>query len=437
MISSLRLTNFKNFANESLRVGPFTVIVGTNASGKSNLRDAFRFLHGISRQYTLAEIIGGKMGVGGQWEWEPIRGGTNELIRFGSKSFQLCVSVQLDRGIYTYEIEVGRDSEKADRLKVNRERLYRDGLLYRLNPAIYNSHPHDDPIQDQDEDTQLFIRLSKTGSQRKYGSKIAVSRDKPAITQIIESRKRSVTKAHRLDISSVLDSLRQIRFLEPSPEQMRRPTLPGMTNLGERGENLPTVLMDLCSKKEIQSSLAEWLRELTPMDVKDFQFLKDPSGLIHLMIRDGDRASVSAYSASDGTLRFLSMLAILFDDSVNSTYVFEEVDNGIHPSRMQLLLSLIESQTKNRKIQVVTTTHSSDFLSMINDDTFENASIVARINERSDAIIRPLSELHRLPELRTSQGLGRLLNSGWMEDALTFTQDADGEEDLYEYIDHS
>ena len=44
MITSIRLVNFKNFADETLRVGPFTVIVGANASGKSNIRDAFRFL---------------------------------------------------------------------------------------------------------------------------------------------------------------------------------------------------------------------------------------------------------------------------------------------------------------------------------------------------------------------------------------------------------
>ena len=81
MITSLRLVDFKNFADETLRVGPFTVIVGANASGKSNIRDAFRFLHGIGRGYTLAEIIGGKYGAGGQVEWDGIRGATNEIIR--------------------------------------------------------------------------------------------------------------------------------------------------------------------------------------------------------------------------------------------------------------------------------------------------------------------------------------------------------------------
>ena len=81
MITSVRLINFKNFADETLKLGPFTVIVGANASGKSNIRDAFRFLHGIGRGYSLAEIIGGKIGVGGQLEWEPIRGAPNAIAR--------------------------------------------------------------------------------------------------------------------------------------------------------------------------------------------------------------------------------------------------------------------------------------------------------------------------------------------------------------------
>ena len=57
MITSLRLFDFKNFDDETLRVGPFTVIVGANASGKSNIRDAFRFLHGIGCGYTLARDV--------------------------------------------------------------------------------------------------------------------------------------------------------------------------------------------------------------------------------------------------------------------------------------------------------------------------------------------------------------------------------------------
>jgi len=42
-----------------------TLVVGTNASGKSNLRDALRFLHGIGLGYPPAEILGEKYGPDG------------------------------------------------------------------------------------------------------------------------------------------------------------------------------------------------------------------------------------------------------------------------------------------------------------------------------------------------------------------------------------
>ena len=49
MIGRIHLRNFKNFRQADLQLGPFTLLIGMNASGKSNLRDAFRFLHGVGR----------------------------------------------------------------------------------------------------------------------------------------------------------------------------------------------------------------------------------------------------------------------------------------------------------------------------------------------------------------------------------------------------
>ena len=138
MITSLRLVNFKNFADETLRVGPFTVIVGANASGKSNIRDAFRFLHGIGRGYTLAEIIGGKYGAGGQLEWAGIRGAMDEIIRFGQPSFSLQVKVE----DFTYTIEVGRDENKDGTFRVTAESLklpVEIGSIRQANPVLATS----------------------------------------------------------------------------------------------------------------------------------------------------------------------------------------------------------------------------------------------------------------------------------------------------------
>src|SRR5258708_3476909 len=106
MFKKLRLTNFKNFQDAELSLGPLTLLVGANASGKSNLRDAFRFLHGISRGYNLAEIIGTKYGEGGELQWRGIRGGPREIAYTGADSFALEVAYE-ETFAYRYRIDTG------------------------------------------------------------------------------------------------------------------------------------------------------------------------------------------------------------------------------------------------------------------------------------------------------------------------------------------
>lgn len=159
------------------------------------------------------------------------------------------------------------------------------------------------------------------------------------------------------------------------------------------------------------------------MDVVDFDFPVDTiTGLVQFVICESGDRKLSAYSISDGTLRFLAMLATLLSENAKGLYFFEEIDNGIHPSRVQLLLDLMETQTAKGDIQAITTTHSPELLSMVNDRTFENTSVVGRLEDTSDAIIRPVPDLPDSRELRKTQGLGRLLSGGWMETALSFTE---------------
>lgn len=413
MITSIRLKNFKNFANETLRVGPFTVIVGANASGKSNIRDAFRFLHGIGRGYTLAEIIGGKYGPGGQLEWAPIRGGADEIIRFGQRAFTL--GVKANEG--GYSIEVSGDPTRPGIFRVTREEFDSDGM------TVYTSHPDgNDPVAAQDDDTHLLLRMGKAKSQKKYGYRVAVRPDQPALTQLREHR--NILKDHKERAERIIEILANMRFLDLVPDQMRKPAFPGQTVLGGGGENLPAVLRAISDDPHRRATLAAWIRELTPMDVQDFDFPADPTtGLIQLVFQEANDRKVSAYGASDGTLRFLAMLAALLSGNPGSLYFFEEIDTGIHPARQSLLLELIEGQTARNDIQILTTTHAPDLLTFVNDSTFENISVVCRLEDSHDAIIRLVSGLRNTRGLRTSgRGLGELLAEGWMETALAFTE---------------
>ncbi|MCY3729571.1 MAG: AAA family ATPase [Nitrospira sp.] len=432
MITSIRLINFKNFVDETLRVGPFTIIVGANASGKSNVRDAFRFLHGIGRGYTLAEIIGGKYGPGGQREWEPIRGATNEIVRQapssvgGESSFSLEVELNLNGTPLHYSITVGRfmegdpDRNVPDELgpfRLLKEELRTEsGTVYTTSsPGYYRGGrpPH-----------SLSVKVEESSEPE-----FQAATDQPVLTQyVMPGRTRRILNDQ---LSGTLRSvLADMRFWDPLPERMREPSFPGATVLGDFGDNLPTALQEIRADAEQAEILTSWIQELTPMDVEDFEFPFDHSGRVHLTIREKNGKKISAYSASDGTLRFLAVLIALLGKNPVGMYFFEEIETGIHPARQWLLVELIEKQAAKRGIQVITTTHSPDMLTFVNDDTFEHLSVVCRLEDSHDAVIRPVARLPNAQDLQTSQGgLGRLLAENWMETALTFTEGNDKDDE--------
>ena len=411
MITSLRLVDFKNFADETVRMGPFTVIVGANASGKSNIRDALRFLHGIGRGYMLADVVGGMYGVGGQFTWQPIRGAANEIVRFQRDEFSLEIGLKLSDAEQRYSITVEREpiaglwAVKGEEFIGSSERL----------------------VATRDGD-RLRTVCEKEGWNPTTRELSQIHPKQSALSQIPRANMPDQTDSdvRGRESAAMLEFLGQMRFLEPSPERMRQPAFPGQIGLGDSGEYLPSVVKNICSDPERQQTLAKWLCELTPLDVLGFQFEKDPSGRIHLFLEEGNQRRVSADSASDGTLRFLAILAALLDERPAPLYVFEEIDSGIHPLRLRLLLDLIERQTERKNIQVITTTHSPEFLSMVGDRTFENTSVICRLPDSDNAIVRSVAELPNAAELRRSQGLARLHASGWLEDAVYFTEQ-DGE----------
>ena len=376
MITSLRLKDFKNFADETLRIGPFTVIVGANASGKSNIRDAFRFLHGISRGYTLAEIIGGKNWAGGQPEWEPIRGAANEIIRINKSTpslpslsnpgFDLAIELALDGETFFYAIEVSSELGKSG-FRITYERLQVAAeTIYEKPRSKYGVR-------------QIVVGKDQT---------VDINLDRPALVQILEMRRPSQGEKERIQL--IVDFLSSMRFIELSPDLMRKPVFPNQTILGDQGQNLPAVLNEIWADPKRKRVLTDWIGELTPMDVRSFAFPSDPSGRIHLRIQESGR-DISASSVSDGTLRFLALLAALLGKDRARLYFIEEIDTGIHPTRLWLLLDLIERQTAKGDTQVITTSHSPDMLSFAGDATFEEyVGCLPPGRYGQDAIIRPV-----------------------------------------------
>ena len=397
------------------------MLVGTNASGKSNVRDAVRVLHAIGRGYRLGEVFGEKHGESGERQWTGIRGGTQEAAFHGEEEFgiEVDLGLVLPRGeqtkTVTYQINIDtgkRESSSSETPRVVKEQLEVNGY----SDPIFDSHPNGVKLGWDREHIRAEIRKPGRGAHRRG----QFLNSRPILTQMLRHEK--VVDSQAKIVERVVDALERMRFLDLSPTAMREPSVPGQTVLGDRGENLSSVLKAICEDEKLKGQLTAWVQELTPMDAVDFKFPTDFQGrtLVTLVERGGEETS--AYSASDGTLRFLAVIAALLGPEHADLYFIEELENGIHPTRIDLLLQLIEQSVAAEDIQVMATTHSPQLLRLLNEETLESASVVYRHEGRPDAQITRVKDIPYVDEVLERKDLGRLFESGWLEDSLSAAQ---------------
>lgn len=428
MIQSLTLKNFKGFSEPKDHEGPWegatigfgglSLIVGTNASGKSNIRDGLRFIHGISRGYSLSEIIGEKYGEGGELQWKGIRGGVRETVTRNGDSadeqFTIAVTTKLapedggDTAKYSIRVNL---SQRARAPRVVAESLTLGG---KSEPTFEVAGY--DPITRHVQVTGRWTNASLEGSWS-----WPFPADRPVITQLIENQDFSGIERSQNQCRSFLRSISSVRFLDLDPNSLRRPSIPGQTVLGDKGENLSSVLHAICADPTAKESLLEWTRELTPLDVVDLKF-PDVSleGKIQLQLVEQGGREISAESASDGTLRFLAFAAAVLGTEPARFYFFEEIENGIHPNRAHLLINLLQTATRNSNIQVVGTTHSPALLNYLDEQALKDTSLVYRAG--------PVSKIARFSDIKalwqTPKGTrpGDLLGSGWFENVVAYLE---------------
>jgi hypothetical protein len=392
-------------------------------------------LHGISRGYSIAEIIGEKYGEGGVLQWRGIRGGTKEITYCGEDSFAISISFSVNDGDTEYDMDY--------RIEIS--------ITHSPIPSIVKEELHccqkEYPIF---EARVVFQSLSSIGvSSYEYWESIGTYINPllnpleqyfhnytPILFQIAEEIKplnqREIVN-HAIPTAKkfcrlALTAISEMRFVDLSPDVMRLPTFAGQNTLGDRGENLSSVMLDICRDETRKAILLDWLQALTPMDAKDFDFLEDFTGKVLLSIEEASGQKTTAYSASDGTLRFLGLLAALLGNQRSRFYFFEEPENGIHPNRLSLLLQLMEQEVANGSMQIVITTHSPLLLNFLSPASLEYASLMYRKGDRAESRITKIMDIPNARELVANDGLSSLLDSGWLEDAMYFLEDEEVQE---------
>jgi predicted ATPase len=127
---------------------------------------------------------------------------------------------------------------------------------------------------------------------------------------------------------------------------------------------------------------------------------------LQIAIEERDGFSTSAYRLSDGTLRWLALLAILLNPNPAPVTCIDEPELGLHPDMMPTLADLLRDTSA--RTQLIVTTHSTGLVDAFSDDP--EAVCVCEKVDGATKIQRLSSE--RLAVWLEDYGLGRLWASG-------------------------
>jgi len=411
MIKELKLTNWKSFEEATLYIDPLTILIGTNASGKSNTLDALLFLQRAASGVGIFQAINGDVNLA------PIRGGMEWVCRKPSKDFSLEVILgsDSDNHDYRYELTVQVNGAKAE---VAREEL----TLLKFLPRSKSARESRLFYTQSQETTAPGIPAYFTTGTKGPGKRIDVNRSHIVLAQ---SDALNLRKEVQEGVKQVLNQLQQIFVFDPIPSHMRD-YKPFSEKLQADGSNIAGVLaaLDETRKKEVEETLAEYLKALPERDIQ--RIWTEPVGKFQtdamLYCEEGwtgtPSHTVDARGMSDGTLRYLAIVTAMLTRQPGSLLVIEEVDNGLHPSRAHVLVEMLRKLGNERGIDVIVTTHNPALLDAAGVRMVPFITVAHRDNATGASLLMQLEDIEQLPKLMASGSLGQLSAGGRIEAAI-------------------
>jgi len=409
-LRSVRYVHWKSFEDATLYVDPLTVMIGANASGKSNALDGLQFLNRIASGKEIAAALGGDPTA------LPLRGGIEWATLDGSSRFTLEVTISSTepRTEYVYAISV----ETSPRVQIAAETLKR--IRYRMHTK---ESPYEVSLVATDETVPENPSLTVRTYNGKGGTKRDAHRGISLLTQLVGP---TLPYEFTVGLDEVSSVLKNIFILDPIPSSMRGYS-PFSETLRGDAANVAGVLAALPRDRGrvVEQQLTEYIREVPERDVR--HVWAEPVGRFKtdamLYCQEAFKpksppTTIDARGMSDGTLRMLAIVAALLTRPEGSVLVVEEVDNGLHPSRSDVLLRVLRELGEQRRIDIVVTTHNPALLDRLGPDMVPFVIVAHRDPTTGYSLLSLLETIEQLPKLMAGGTLGSLSARGQIERAL-------------------
>lgn len=321
IISRIRLKNWRNFRSIDVALSDRVFLVGPNASGKSNLLDALRFLRDLASDG------------GGLQKAVRDRGGLSKIRclsarRYPDVEIEVCLSEnELVAPTWIYSIGIKQRKGGQNEPVLSYERVWKNGQQLIDRP---------DSADEKDN-----LRLTQT-----YLEQINANAEFREVSNFFES----------------------ILYLHLVPQLLRHPD--AFSGPGIQGDPFGRSFLERVIKtpektrrsrlKKIEDAL-----KIAVPQLKQLTDVKDEMGIPHLeAVYEHWRPGAGKQREdqfSDGTLRLIGLLWSLLES--DSLLLLEEPELSLNSSIIAKLPALIYRLQKTKKRQIIITTHSGDLLS--------------------------------------------------------------------------
>ena len=326
-IERLELTDILSFGPESppIELGPLNVVIGPNASGKSNLIRALRLLAQVPADEYLATPDGSNPD-----DW--IRRGVHPQM-----GGRIKASIQNGDRPLTYEL--GIRSVKGD-FEVLAEHVFAGASKVLARSELMSTGAPSTLIY-AEQNIPLHVEARR--------SALSLGRPEPELIQVADAL---ASVAVHQDWS----------FGSQAP--LRVPQSADLPNDLLRGDaaNLGLVLNRLNQDAASKERLIHGLRQLYD-GIADLR-VNIAEGEVMLDVKEGD-VRIPASHLSDGTLRYLCLLAILSDPEPPPLICLEEPELGLHPDILPTVGELLVDAST--RCQLIVTTHSDILVDKLTD----------------------------------------------------------------------
>lgn len=348
-IKQLKLKNFLSYGSEETTIDlePLNVIIGSNASGKSNLIEAFNLVSALPRD--IHRPIREGDGIH-EWLWKgdavnPIAG-MELVIDFPAGNWPLC-----------YELKF---TEIRQKFVIVKERLENYAPNERNNGNNLCFYSYSDGV------ASLFRNLEEepqAGVSRNRQRHTIEMTDNRSIFTEIKDRIQYPELNYLTEKFSGIKIYRELNLGRSS--SVRRPQRPDLPEdfLLEDASNLALVINNL-EPRLGRRFLAEKLQVLHE-DVEEI-YTHILGGTVQLLLQERWlKEPIPATRLSDGTLRYLCLLTILCHPDPPPLICIEEPELGLHPDIVPTLAKLLIATSQ--KTQLIITTHSDVLVSALSE----------------------------------------------------------------------